>query len=49
MTDELRADFLRPRQSRLNLAHGYEFAERLLDFLKENGRCRAAAESQSRH
>jgi hypothetical protein len=40
-SEELRKDYLRAQQSWLTLAHGYEFAERLLDFSKENERRRA--------
>ena len=39
--EELRNDFLRRQQSWLALARSYEFAERLLDFTKENSRRRA--------
>ena len=39
-TDEMRADFLRLQESWLHLARSYEFAERLLDFSKENKRRR---------
>jgi hypothetical protein len=40
-TDEMREDFLRLEQSWLNLAHSYEFAERLIDFSKDNKQRRA--------
>jgi hypothetical protein len=40
-TEDMRQDFLRLRQSWLKLASSYEFAERLLDFSKDNNRRRA--------
>ncbi len=40
-TEESRQDFLQIQQSWLKLATSYEFAERLLDFSKENKRRRA--------
>lgn len=40
-TEEMREEFLRLRQSWLNLARSYEFAERLLGFSKDNKRRRA--------
>jgi uncharacterized protein with PIN domain len=38
--EELRNDYLRLQQSWLTLARSYEFAERLLDFSKENNKRR---------
>ena len=40
-SEELRDDFLRLQRSWLNLAHSYEFTERLTAFTRENERNRS--------
>lgn len=43
---EMRKDFLRLRDSWLNLARSYEFAEQLLDYTRENARWRQKWQSR---